>query len=210
MIAILGGTFDPVHYGHLRTAIEVKTALGIDEIFLLPGYIPPHRDAPAITAEQRLALLSLAIAPEPGLAIDDRELQRKGPSYMVDTLVSLREQVGNEPVSLVLGVDAFNQLDQWHHWEKITDLAHLIIMTRPDYELPQEGTLGTFFSQRQVTELARLHDEPAGLIVSLSVTRLDISSTKIRQLIAAGMSIRYLLPDTVLDKIKQEGWYLHQ
>ncbi|MEE9492089.1 MAG: nicotinate-nucleotide adenylyltransferase [Gammaproteobacteria bacterium] len=210
MICILGGTFDPVHYGHLRTAVEVQQALGLEKLLLLPSFIPPHRDEPSITAQQRLALLNLAIASEPALQIDQRELDRAGRSFMVDTLASYREQAGDEPVCLLLGLDALLGLHRWHQWESIPELAHLLVMERPGYDFPDDGPIAALLDKRQVETMRPLFQQPAGLIYTMPVTRLDIASTTIRQLLAAGMNARYLLPDKVLEKIKSEGWYLHQ
>lgn len=207
MICILGGTFDPVHFGHLRPALEVQQALGIDCLHLLPARLPPHRDAPQLTGRQRLALLQLAVAGEAGLAIDDRELRREGPSYMVDTLLSLREEIGEQPLCLALGMDAFTGLESWHRWEQISDLCHLVVMQRPGNHWPGQGALRQLLVQSRVDGVDALHTRPAGCVYAVPVTQLSISSTRIRELLAAGRSPRYLLPDTVIERIMQEKWY---
>jgi len=208
MRCIYGGTFDPVHYGHLRTALEVQQALGVAQVHLLPCALPPHRDEPRVSPDQRLQLLRLAIADQPALAIDDRELQRGGRSYMVDTLRSLREEVGEDaPVCLILGMDAFLGLESWHQWQSLTELAHLLVMQRPGSEWPATGALAELVGRARVEESIALSERPAGLLYGLQVTPLGISSTQIRTLLAAKRSPRYLLPDSVLQHITEYNWY---
>ena len=136
MICILGGTFDPVHFGHLRPALEVQEALEIPRVHLVPCRLPPHRDLPQASPQQRLELLQLAVAKEPALAIDTRELDRSGPSYMVDTLASLRAERGQQPLCLALGMDALLGLESWYHWRDIAELCHLVVMQRPGERWP--------------------------------------------------------------------------
>jgi nicotinate-nucleotide adenylyltransferase len=207
MICIFGGTFDPVHFGHLRCALDVQQALDIPRVHLLPCRIPPHREAPRMSSAQRLELLQLAIAGEPALAIDARELQREGPSYMVDTLESLRAEHGEQPLCLALGLDAFAGLDSWHRWRDIGRLCHLVLMQRPGKDWPRYGAVADWARQARVDDIAALKRQPAGYIVSMAVTQLEISSTRIRALLGAGRSPRYLLPDAVLERIQQESWY---
>lgn len=207
MICILGGTFDPVHFGHLRPALEVQQALGIRQVRLLPCRVPPHRESPGLSAEHRLELLQQVVEREPALAVDDRELRREGPSYMVDTLRSLREENGDQPLCLALGMDAFLGLKSWHRWQELRQLCHLVVMQRPGSQWPLRGSLAEWLEQARVTDAGLLRHKSAGSVLAVTVTQLSISSTRIRQLIAAGDSPRYLLPETVLDRIKQENWY---
>lgn len=207
MLCILGGTFDPVHFGHLRPALEVQQALDTASVHLLPCRIPPHRAAPRASPEQRLALLRAAVADEPALAIDERELGREGPSYMVDTLETLRREHGEQPLCLALGMDAFGELDSWHRWRDIPGLCHLVVMQRPGSRWPQRGVMAGWVKQARVDEPQALRSRPAGCIIGVPVTQLAISSTQIRGLLAAGRSPRYLLPDVVLERIRQENWY---
>ena len=207
MICILGGTFDPVHFGHLRPALDVQQALGIACVHLLPCRLPPHRAAPLATAEQRLELLRLAVADEPALEVDERELHRGGPSYMVDTLESLRAEKGNEPVCLALGMDALLDLERWHRWQDIPALCHLVVMQRPGSPWPQQGALADWVNTARVTDVSVLDGSEAGCVIGIPVTQLAVSSTQIRNLLAAGQSPRYLLPDAVLNRIRQEKWY---
>jgi len=207
MICIFGGTFDPVHFGHLRPALDVQQALGIERVHLLPCRVPPHRETPQLGAQQRLTLLQLAIAGEPGLAIDDRELRREGPSYMVDTLVSLRAQYGDRPLCLALGMDALAGLDRWHRWEQIPELCHLVVMQRPENVWPQHSVLAERLGPLRVAGVGELQARPAGALLTVPVTQMAVSSTRIRELLASGRSARYLLPTAVLERIKQENWY---
>jgi nicotinate-nucleotide adenylyltransferase len=207
MICLYGGTFDPVHFGHLRTAIEVQQAVGIEQVHLLPCGTPPHRGQPHASAEQRLKLLELAIADQTALTIDDRELRRDGPSFMVDTLRSIREDVADQPVCLVLGMDAFSGLESWHQWQAIPELAHLLVMQRPGSNWPDSGELSDWVKKRSTNDCKALFKQAAGLIVGVQVTQLEISSTRIRALLAADKSPRYLLPDAVLDHIQKNNWY---
>jgi len=207
MICILGGTFDPVHFGHLRPALDVQQALGIERVHLLPCRTPPHREMPWLSHEQRLALLRLAIEGEPGLAIDTRELRREGPSYMVDTLASLREELGERPLCLALGMDALAGLDSWHRWEEIPALCHLVVMQRPGNHWPQDGALARQLQAARVADVKDLAARPAGAVLGVPVTQMAVSSTRIRDLLRSGRSARYLMPEAVLERIMQENWY---
>ncbi len=209
MICIFGGTFDPVHFGHLRPALDVQQALGIEQVHLLPCRVPAHRQTPQLGAQQRLALLELAIAGETGLDIDARELRRDGPSYMVDTLTSLRQEHGERPLCLALGMDALAGLDRWHRWEEILTLCHLVVMQRPETHWPRDGLIAERLGPLRVVEPEALRRRAAGAVLTLPVTQLSISATHIRRLLADGRSARYLLPTAVLERIKQENWYAH-
>lgn len=207
MICILGGTFDPVHFGHLRPALDVQQALGIEKVRLVPCGLPAHRARPGLSAEQRVELLELAINAEDGLVIDYRELQRDGPSYMVDTLESFRAEVGEQPVCLALGVDALAKLDSWHRWRDILSLCHLVVMQRPGSEWPEAGELGDCLQRARVETVDALYARPAGCVLSVPVTQMAVSSTQIRELLVSGRSARYLAPTAVLTRILKENWY---
>jgi len=172
MICILGGTFDPVHFGHLRPAVDVQQALGIACVHLLPCRVPPHRAVPLATAEQRLELLQLAVADEPVLEIDERELHRDGPSYMVDTLESLRAEQGDQPVCLALGMDALLGLERWYRWQDIPALCHLVVMHRPGSPWPQQGALAERVNSARVTDVSALEKQPAGCVIGVPVTQM--------------------------------------
>lgn len=209
MLGIYGGTFDPIHHGHLRTALEVKEALRLAELRLLPCRLPPHRGTPGCAPEQRLKLLELALAnAEPGFALDRREFERDGPSYMVDTLASIRAEIGDRPLCLIVGLDAFAGFPRWHRWRELFDLAHIAVMRRPDAPAPDwGGDLAGTVEGRREEDMGKLLLSPAGRIVFLDVTQLAISATGIRRLIAEGKSPRYLLPDPVLAMIQSEKLY---
>lgn len=204
MIGILGGTFDPIHHAHLRTALEVAEHFGIADMRLIVGNVPPHRPQPLATSAQRLAMLQAAIATEPRLQADDRELRRTGQSYSVDTLQGLRTEIGDErPLLFTLGFDAFLHFQRWHRWDEILTLAHLVVVQRPAYSLPPNGWYEPFLS----TNPDDLRTTPAGRIYLLPVTALDISATNIRELLKQGKNPRYLLPDSVLDYIQRHQLY---
>jgi len=209
-VGIFGGTFDPIHFGHLRPAMELREALAMARMMLLPCSVPPHREQPQASAEQRLAMLEMAVADETTLEVDTRELRRSGPSYMVDTLISLREELGDTPLCLCLGVDAFLGLPGWHRWEALPELAHIVVAHRPGWTLDAESLptpLAELMQQRQQADPQVLSKHASGAIVLHAVTQLDISATAIRDCIAAGRSARYLLPDAVWHYIQEEKLY---
>jgi nicotinate-nucleotide adenylyltransferase len=206
-IGVLGGTFDPIHYGHLRLALEVREVLGLSEVRLIPNRAPPHRDAPRMDGVRRAAWIRSAIAQTPGLALDTCELDRDGPSYTVDTLRALRERIPDTPLCLILGMDAFAGLLQWREPEQVMQLAHLVLVPRPDMQVALGLQLSNWLAERGVREPARLRATHAGLIYECAVTPLAISARQIRAQAAAGRSARYLLPDNVWTEIEREGLY---
>jgi nicotinate-nucleotide adenylyltransferase len=199
MIGILGGTFDPVHFGHLRPALEVMQAAGLDHVRFLPNRIPPHRETPWLDVDKRLELLQTAIDDQPGFVLDERELHRKGQSYMVDTLASLQVDFPAHPVCLILGMDAFLGLQQWHQWQRMPQLCHLIVTTRPGFVIDEAFVQQLPFGVADTA--AELATEAAGRILLQSVTQLDISASRIREMLSRGLSARYLLPDEVNNKL---------
>jgi len=208
MIGIYGGTFDPIHYGHLRTALEVKEAAGLDEVRFVPCRLPPHRAVPEASPELRLRMLKLALHDaEPGSCIDTRELDRPGPSYMVDTLASIRAEIGIGPLCLIVGLDAFLGLPRWHRWRELFDLAHIIVMRRPGSAPDFAGDLAPYITERRTDKPAVLGLQPAGSIHFVDVIQLDISATRIREAVRNGKSARYLVPDPVWRFIQTEGLY---
>nr|WP_239985743.1 nicotinate-nucleotide adenylyltransferase [Marinobacter salexigens] len=208
MHVIYGGTFDPVHHGHLRLALEVSDRLGSVPVSLVPCHIPPHRGETGATATQRLRLLELAIADEPCLHIDDRELRREGASYTADTLRQLRKELGAElPLAMVVGTDAFAGFDCWKEWRQIPELAHIIVVQRPGITLAPEGEPARLLAERGVDGAGALHGRASGLVLKLDPPWLDISATGIRERISRGQSPRYLAPDAVLTEIQRMGLY---
>jgi nicotinate-nucleotide adenylyltransferase len=206
-IGIFGGTFDPIHFGHLRTAFELLQALRLAEVRLVPAGSPPHRGAPLCDAQHRLAMVRAAIAGQPGFLVDDREIRRQGPSYAVTTLRELRAEAPARPVCLIVGMDAFLGLPQWHEWRAILGLAHVVVAHRPGWMAPDSGPLGELLAACSTKRVEDLHDAPAGRIHVRPVTQLEISSTELRQLIVSGSDPRYLLPDAVRAIIRDTGCY---
>jgi nicotinate-nucleotide adenylyltransferase len=206
-IGIFGGTFDPVHFGHLRAALEAREKLALDDFRLLPAGTPPHRSGTLAPARHRLAMLRLAVAGVPGFSVDDREIRREGNSYMVDTLAEIRKTAGDAPLLLMIGQDSANTLDSWHEWKRIYGLAHLVIMRRPDSRPSWTGELREQMQRRIVRQPDQLKRQSAGLVLQLAVTQLAISSTGIRKQLQAGQSPRFLLPGAVLEYIRQNELY---
>lgn len=204
-IVMLGGTFDPVHLGHLRSAVELHEALSLDRLHMIPASLPPLRGAPNVPAGERLALLTLGIGDTRGLVADPRELEREGPSYTADTLVSLREDYGHEArLIMAVGHDAFLRLADWHQPQRLFALAHVVVFDRPDWDAPLPGALKELLHGREVDSLDALMARPAGLLLRLSLpTRMAISATEIRQRLATGRSVRYLLPEAVEERIRE-------
>ncbi len=202
LIGIFGGTFDPIHYGHLRPALDVMQQCGLDEVRFIPNRTPPHRGSPYLGDQQRAELVQLAIAQTPGFLMDERELQREGPSYMVDTLISLKADEPDGTLCLILGMDAYNGLPQWHRWQRIPELCHLIVTTRPAVELTalsqEMQALGPVSHNPQC-----LQHRSTGQILLQSVTQLDISASSIRQYLQSGQSTQYLLPEELREKLEQ-------
>jgi len=207
MIGIFGGTFDPVHYGHLRPLWEVNEALKFDEMRLIPSFIPPHRAQPGATAEQRLEMLRLALPEVPGFVIDEREIERGGPSYAVETLQSLRDELGKVPICWVMGLDAFLGLDSWYQWQRLIDLAHIVVTERPGSEHPVEGAVAELVDVHQAFDAEELRLASSGLVYFQSVTQLDISATDIRTRLLRGEDVRLLMPEAVRDYITANHLY---
>jgi nicotinate-nucleotide adenylyltransferase len=206
-IGVFGGTFDPIHFGHLRTALELSEALGLAEVRFVPCSEPPHRDRKPTAGNLRLEMIKTATAEHQGFVIDDRELRRSGPSYTVDTLSSLKDDFPQTPLCLLLGMDAFLGLSGWHRWTELFELAHLVVAQRPGWIMPEGSLLRRLLEERRTAEPARLHETPSGHIFLQDVTQLEISATELRQTIAAGVDPRYLLPDSVRAIILDSGCY---
>jgi nicotinate-nucleotide adenylyltransferase len=196
-IGIFGGTFDPIHYGHLRTALEVEQILGLARVHFVPSANPPHRGAPMTSGKLRLKLVKAAIRGEPSFVADDREIERTGPSYTVDTLASFREEFPRRSLCLLLGMDAFLGLATWHRWRELLTLAHLVVAHRPGWRAPSTGTLGKLLKERRTADSRDLRRAPAGAMYVHPVTQLEISSTDLRAALVAGLDPKFLMPDSV-------------
>lgn len=206
-IGVFGGTFDPIHYGHLRTAYEVLQALRLREVRFVPAGDPPHRDPPRVDAARRLELVRAATADQPGFVVDDREVRRAGPSYTVLTLGELRTEMPAAPICLIVGMDAFRGLPTWHRWQELLELAHVVVAPRPGWDAPREDALGELLVSRRVASVEALHGRAAGSIFVQPVTQLEISSSELRELLAAGRDPRYLVPDTVRELVRRTDCY---
>ena len=209
-VGVLGGTFDPVHNGHLRLAMEMATALNMAHVRLVPCARPPHRGAPTASPGQRAKWIRVAVSTEPRLRLDDRELLRDGPSYTVDTLASMRKDMPDTPLCLIMGRDVFAKLPQWHQWERIFDSAHIVLIDRPDIDATLDPEASTALAERAVDDVQALHDTLCGHIYTYTPPPLAISASYIRQLLAENQSPRYLLPMAVLDDIMDAGVYQPQ
>jgi nicotinate-nucleotide adenylyltransferase len=208
-LAIFGGTFDPVHLGHLSVAWEAAELLDAD-VQLMPASVPPHRPAPIANAPQRAAMLRAALQEQSRLTLDTRELERSGPSYTIDTLIELRAEQGDRPLVLLIGADAFAGLPTWHRWRELFDVAHIGVLSRPGVEAAVPDALAVEVAARFVADVAVLHSLPAGKLIELAVTPLEISATRIRELLAAGRDPRYLLPCGLFDDPAVLAPYRHQ
>ncbi len=208
MIGILGGTFDPIHFGHIKPALELLTQLPVSEIRFIPCHIPPHRPSPTASPTERWQMVKMVVNHQAGLSADARELHRKRPSYTVDTLLDLRAEFGNyQPLGLIMGSDAFCSLPSWDRWKQILELAHIIVVSRPGNPLPNEGEAAKLFASSRLGVPEALNLSPHGGILSCVVTPVDISSSVIRDCIRTGKSPRYMLPGKVWAYIKRHGLY---
>lgn len=211
-VGVLGGTFDPIHFAHLRLAQELAAAIGLAKVLFIPAGTPPHRGTPFVSAGHRREMVRIAIEGNALFELDERELHRDGPSYSFDTLTGLRAELGRRPLCLLLGADAFAALTTWHRWEELFELAHLVVAHRPGHVLGEveaslPAALRKMTRQRLVPDAGALRQSPAGAVWMQETTGLDISATRIRALRAAGLSARYLLPDRVLEYIERNHLY---
>ncbi len=208
-IGLFGGTFDPIHFGHLRVALEVKQQLQLDQVRFIPCHRPAHRTEPHASAAHRLAMTQLAIADQPGFYVDECELKHSAPSYTIDTLKTLRDQFGNDAAFyLLIGADAFSQIDQWSRWQQLLDLTHIVVMERAGQCAQLSPTAQDWLEQHSVSSVEKLAACTQGSIIQLKVTALDISASQIRQLFNAQLSANFLLPESVIGYIRQHHLYL--
>lgn len=207
-IGVYGGSFDPVHNGHLRVAWEIYTRLKLEKVLLIPSRQPAHR-APAVASpQQRVAMLERATAGIEGLSVNTWELESPNTSFTINTLRHLRQQVGAEqPLVLMVGGDAFMSMSEWQDWQQLIDVAHIVVAERPGHPVTMRGKLAEFFPSRQTDDATQLAQSPSGCLLFHAVTQLDITSSTIRQLIASGDGARFLTPEPVLTYIHQQGLY---
>jgi len=207
-LAFFGGTFDPVHYGHLRCADEAREKLGLKNLYLLPAGTPPHRARPQTTTRQRLDMLQLAQTEFPSLKIDERETRRKGPSYMVETLQELRAEFPQHPLLLMIGQDAANLLHTWFQWQELFSLTHIVILTRPFTKMEYRQDVAEQMQKRLHVGPQKLLQSEAGGVLQLEVTWIDVSATEIKQFIRQGRSLKSMLPAAVIEYINENRLYL--
>jgi nicotinate-nucleotide adenylyltransferase len=208
MLGILGGTFDPIHYGHLRPAREAQQQLALEQVRLVVSANPPHRSPPLASATDRLRMVELALSEFEDFVADDRELRRGGPSYTVLTLESLRAEIGDHPLCLLLGVDAFVGLPSWYRWTEILNLAHLVVLARPDAPSLVEAQAAAWAHARMVQEASQLRDRSGGSVLFMAVAPQQISATRLREAMARGVQPSPAeLPPAVWDYIRQHDLY---
>lgn len=206
-VGILGGTFDPVHNGHLHLATTFLEQLKLVKILFVPLNNPPHRSAPLASPEQRLEMLKFAVESHPHLKIDDCELQRGGVSYTIDTLRRIRKIIDETPLCLIMGMENFKTLNSWHQWQSLLDYAHIVIANRPGDNEINDDEIKIFMDNFITKSVTNLHDQAAGYIIRLDIPMLDISSTQIRNNFQSGRETESLLPDKVLDFIHTHHLY---
>jgi nicotinate-nucleotide adenylyltransferase len=206
-IGILGGTFDPIHFGHLRMSLELYEALDLAKVHIIPTYQPMYRKQPIASPQQRLAMIQTAIEGELALEADDREIRREGPTYTIDTLIEMRKEMPDVPLCLLVGIDAFLGFPSWHRFNEILDYAHIIVAHRPHYHLSHTGILSDLIKERRQHGNAYIHQHLSGGILLCPITALEISATAIRNQIAMEKNPRYLLPDKVYAYIKAYNIY---
>lgn len=209
MIGIMGGTFDPIHNGHLQFAIEIAETFNLQEIRVIPCHIPSHRQQSVATPQQRMEMVKLAIQNESRFILDQREFKRKGASYTFDTLVTLREEFGQQiSFNLIIGTDAFQFFDRWYRWKEILKLTHIIVAYRPN--CPHRAIKHHYFESHYTNNIRNLKNEPAGFIYFMPVTQLAISASLIRKKIRQKQSVKYLLPSSVWHYVNQHHIYEKQ
>jgi len=206
-IGIFGGTFDPIHYGHLRTGLELLEGLALEEVRFIPCGKQPLRDAPCAASQTRLRMVRAALESDARFSVDTRELERAGPSYSVETLTELRVENPARPLCLLLGMDAFLSLPDWHRWEELIELAHIVVAHRPGWQAPRQGALGNLLREHAAQAPRELLAARAGRVMITPVTQLEISATGLRKLIRAGLDPKYLIPESVRAIIRETECY---
>jgi nicotinate-nucleotide adenylyltransferase len=206
-IGFLGGTFDPIHFGHLRPALEITAALSLQQLFIMPNHIAPHKSVSHASAKQRSKMVALAISQQPRMTIDKRELKRHKPSYTIDTLKELKIEYPNTPICFIMGMDSLISVDKWFDWTNMLSYCHLIISHRPGWENKFNQQVAALVANHQTTDKHDLHNHQFGKIYFQATSQLAISSTEIRELLSHDISIDFLTPDSVINYIKEQHLY---
>lgn len=209
LIGIFGGTFNPIHFGHLRMAEELRKQLDLDEVRFIPSANPPHKTEPDVSAKQRAEMVELAISDHPNFILETCELNRTGPSYTIDTLKQLYASSGDDALCLIMGTDAFLKFDTWHQWQEILNYCHIVLVQRPSTgtEDGLNETLKQWLSEHYTEDVDALLEVKSGLIHMQAITPLSISSTMIRESIQEKTSIKYLTPNAVIEYIRKKNLY---
>ena len=206
-IGFLGGTFDPIHFGHLRPALEIQEAIQLHSLYLMPNYIAPHKATSLATTEQRIEMVKLAIKDTPNLQLNTQELLRATPSYTIDTLKLLREQHPQSPICFIMGMDSLINFNTWYQYQDILNYCHLVVSHRPGWVPTFNATVSALLVEHQTQDVSQLHTSLNGCIYFQSTTQLDISSSQIRRLLADNKSIDFLTPNPVCHYIKEQNCY---
>lgn len=207
-IAIYGGTFDPVHIGHLRSAIDVRLKLEVARLIMVPSSIPPHRQQPSVTPEARLEMLRLGVADLAGIEVDDREINRSGVSYSIDTLAEFRSEYPAFGIYFILGADAFSLLHTWHRWQELTDFAHLVVLERPGASRPQlTNPVLEWLTDKEIRAVSEFGPETRGRVLRVKLAQWQVSATDIRERCRTGQSIDLLVPKSVQNFIDEHKLY---
>jgi nicotinate-nucleotide adenylyltransferase len=207
-VALFGGTFNPIHFGHLNLANHLVDYLQVESVRLMPCAIPPHRETPTISAEHRMAMLALATAGNNAIVADDLELKRASTSFSIDTVIQVRQDIGTQtPLFFCLGMDALSTIDSWHRWADLLDSCHIVACSRPNYQLPKDGVVTNWVEQHLCNDLSELKKQSHGYLHLCKIPPLDISSTAIRDSIKCGKSIDYMTSKPVVNYIKQHSLY---
>jgi nicotinate-nucleotide adenylyltransferase len=204
---LFGGTFDPIHHGHLRTALELRDRLGLNRVHFVLAARPPHRRQPVASVELRLRMLEAALADEPDCIVDRSETERDGPSYSCDTVLDIRKRAPNKILCLLLGMDAFLGLPSWHRADELLELANIVVARRPGASLPEDGTLGNLLARSRLQPSDETSWPVSGGVIVQDVTQLEISASGLRDSIREGLSPRYLVPESVRRIIETTGCY---
>lgn len=207
-IGILGGTFDPIHLGHIHIARELLQRLSLNQVRFIPCYLPPHRDMPEANAEQRMQMVKLALENLPNFVADNREIQRNNTSYMIDTITSLRNEFSNTPLVLIMGVDQFDTFDTWHHWQEILQYTHLAIVNRPGYQLITNQNLDELLKNHQTEDKLTIQNNLYGQIIFQDIAPSPISATDTRSQLHLGKNAEPFVPAAVWQYIQTNNLYI--
>ncbi|MGS0682647.1 nicotinate-nucleotide adenylyltransferase [Shewanella sp. 125m-7] len=205
-IGILGGTFDPIHFGHIRPALEVKQQLKLDQVWLMPNHIPPHKPGTHVSTEDRLAMAQLICDEQPQFTLCDIEAKRETPSYSAMTLAKLTEQHPQHEFYFIMGMDSFLNLTKWHQWQQLFDLCHIVVCKRPGWQLGADDPMQSILTPRQ-HDIGKPTFENTGKIFILDITEQDISSTQVRQQLMQGLIPSSALPASIQDYIQRNQLY---